>query len=67
MARIEGLKIVSAQLIDSSYLYIMEEFCDQVFERHAEEDNDNLLSEPIENENFVQESGFTAINFHALF
>ena len=54
-------------MIDQSYLYIMEEFCDQVFESHADEENDNQLSDPIENDNFEQESGFTAINFHALF
>ena len=54
-------------MIDSQYLYIMEEFCDQVLEAHADDENDNQLSEFNENENFEQESGFTAINFHALF
>ena len=54
-------------MIDSQYLYILEEFCDQVLEAHAEEENDNQLSEFEKNENFVQESGFTAINFFALF
>lgn len=28
IARIDGLQIVSANLIDSMYLYIMEEYCD---------------------------------------
>ena len=63
LARISGLQIVNANLIDSCYLYIMEEFCDKVEEQYADDDNDNQLTEPIENENFEQESGFTAINF----
>ena len=45
----------------------MEEFCDQVFEQHFDEDSDYGLNEKTENENFEQESGLTAINFHALF
>ena len=67
--RFSGFDVKSAIVIDSCYMYIMEEFCDQVYSQHADPENDNQLSEEKRKQpsKYVQESGFTSVNFNALF
>lgn len=68
IARISGLNVVSASLIDSAYLYLMNEFSDKVRIRYIEPEEDSDEEEAESNsERFVQESGFTAININAFF
>ena len=54
-------------VLDSSYLYIMEDYCHSVYEQYANAESDYELSPKEENRDFQKESGFTAINFYALF
>ena len=39
--RFSGIDVKNAMVIDSSYLYFQEEFCDQVYQQQAEPENDN--------------------------
>lgn len=53
--------------MDSSYLYIMEEYCHEVFEQYASAETDYELGPELEIKDFQKNSGFTAINFNGLF
>ena len=48
IVRISGLHIITASVMDSTYVYIMEEHTDQVFVQKADPDEDYELSYPTE-------------------
>ena len=48
VVRISGLNIIQASVMDSTYVYIMEEHTDQVFVQRADPDEEYELSDPTE-------------------
>ena len=69
IARISNILIGSAILLDSTYIYIMEERHGTCFEQYADKESEWELSEPkeIARNCAKEEEGCIAINFQALF
>lgn len=69
IARISNLQIGSALLLDSMYIYIMEERFGNCFEQYSDKETDWELTEPKEiiRNCSKEEEGCIAINFQALF
>ena len=69
VARISRMKIGSALLLDSMYIYIMEERHGICIEQYADKESDWELSDPkeIQRNCAKEEEGCIAINFQALF
>ena len=67
VARITGLEISGAAIIDTKFLYVMQSTIHPIYEQYSTIDDDYILQPKQEIQRFDRAEGFMRINFESIF